>query len=192
MPMTEQDARLVVDAANDGRIDPGNVPEWLNAMRADPERTRVTLASLRSVRRDVLAAAGIDPEIEVTHHKVLQRLGIQSAPRTVAASAELTPYQRAVRNADGFGQRSGERLADPFAKPDIPAPVRIQRGKPMSEYTDQERADALQRQLGPRFYPGTQPPPKGDKWFQPSMNQPYEFDEATGQWRENPNYRPGD
>lgn len=196
MPMTEQDARLVVDAANDGRIDPGNVPEWLNAMRADPERTRATLASLRSVRRDVLAAAGIDPDVEATHQKVLQRLGFQPPPRIVAASEELTPYQRAVRDADGFGQRSGEKLPAPFAAPDIPAPVRLSRGKPQSEWTEREISDALQRRLGPVFYPGTKPPPKGDKWFQPSGSEPYEFvpnaDGNGGQWRPKPNYRPHD
>lgn len=186
-----EDRRIVICAVNDGRLTANKIEFWCDALQRDREGNRAILASLAPGLRPTEQLV-VDAEVEATHRRVLERLGITAPPRPVAASEQLTPYQRAVRNADGFGQRSGETLPDPFAKPDIPAPIRISRGKPVSEWTDREISDAMQRRLGPAFHPGTKPPPKGDKWFQPDPNQPYVFDEATGQWQENPNYRPGD
>ncbi|BBY35889.1 hypothetical protein MMAN_58050 [Mycobacterium mantenii] len=59
-----QDALLVAAAANDGRISPDFVPQWLMAMKADRPGTRKTLASLVSPRADMLRAAGVDPDLE--------------------------------------------------------------------------------------------------------------------------------
>ncbi|WP_247600183.1 hypothetical protein [Mycobacterium intracellulare] len=184
-----EDRRIVVCAVNDGRLTANKIEFWCDALQRDREGNRAILASLAPGLRPTEQLV-VDAEVEATHRRVLERLGITAPPRPVAASEQLTPYQRAVRNAPGFGAGSG--LADPFTKADVPPPVRISRGKPESLLTDRERADALQRRLGPRFHPGTKPLPKGDKWYQPGTNDPYMFDEATGQWRENPNYRPGD
>lgn len=192
MAMTKEDARLVAAAANDGRISPDTVLQWMNAIRADPVGTRKSLASLRSVRRDVLCAAGIDPDLEETHQKFLQRVanigirvgntGIQ-APRPVVAASHQDP-----------GPSSGvavDMLGIPI--PQVPPPVRISKGTPPEQWTERQIQDAHLRRLGPRFHPGTEPPPKGDEWFQPSGNEPFEFvpnaDGNGGHWREKPNYQ---
>lgn len=182
-----EDRRIVLAACNAGKFPPHRIEFWCDALQRDRENNRALLAALAPGLRPGEQPV-VDEEIDATHRRILERLGIR-APHTVAASAGTTTYQQAVRNADKFGRSSGERAADPYVIPDVPAPQRVSRGKPMSEWTDQERADALQRRLGPRFHPGTQPPPKGDKWYWPSPNDPFEFDEASGQWREKRGYR---
>ena len=103
----------------------------------------------------------------------MARLGIPTVEST-----------RTVRAAvSGFGRQPGETLPDPLPRPDIPPPVTIRRGKPVSEYTQREKDDVLQRQLGPAFYRGTKPVPGGDIVYVPSPNDHMRYDEATGQWR---------
>lgn len=183
-----EDRRIVLAAVNAGKFPRSRIEFWTDALQRDRENNRAVIASLAPGLRPAEQLV-VDAEVEAAHRRVLERLGIPT-PKTVTASDGTTTYQQAVRNADGFGRSSGEHVPDPFVIPDIPAPVRVSRGKPESELTERERADAMQRRLGPRFYAGTQPPPQGDKWFQPSPNQPYVFDEDSQQWRENRNYRP--
>ncbi len=182
-----EDRRIVLCAVNDGRIPKGRIDFWVDALQRDREGNRALLASFAPGLRPAEQLV-VDAEVEATHRRVLERLGL-GQPQTVAAAEQLSPYPRTVRDADGFGRSSGERVPDPYIIPDFPAPQRVSQGKPMSEWTEQERADAVQRRLGPRFYPGTQPPPKSDQWYWPSPNDPFEFDEGLGQWREKRGYR---
>ena len=76
------------------------------------------------------------------------------------------------------------RSTDLFGFPvaDIPRPVRIKTGVDPSQWTPKQIEDARLRSLGPRFFPGTQPPPQGDTIYWPSPNDVTRYDEATGQW----------
>jgi hypothetical protein len=181
--LTSEDARVIAAAANDGRISADNVLTWANAMRADRDGTRRTLASLTSIKADL--------STEQVHAKVLGRLGINptpTAPRTVAAAdyrpthvggGTAPPPPPPASRVDAFG----------FPVADIPAPVVIQKGKPVSEWTPREQQDAMLRRLGQKFWPGTKPPPAGDTLYFPSPDDVSEFDESTGRWVEKNPYR---
>lgn len=178
--LVQEDARLVAAAANSGRISVDNVPQWMMAMKADRAGTRRTLASLAPVWADMRRAAGVDPEAEAVHSNVMGRLGL--------STGKLRPA-RTVEADSGFGRQPGEVLPDPLPRPDIPAPVVIQRGKPQSEWTQREIEDYLQRKLGQKFWPGTKPAPPGDVVYIPSPNDTSFFDESTGHWVEKTPYK---
>lgn len=186
-----EDRRIVHAAVNDGRLTPGKVEFWCEALQRDRDRNRQVLAALApGLPPD--RKLPVDPEAEQVHRNILRRLGVQEPARQVQAAADEqpSPYQRAVRNSDKFADSSSVKRDDlGFPIPDFPRPQLVSRGKPIEEWTEQEKADAVQRQLGQRFHPGTKPPPKGDVYYLPSPNDPFEFDESTGQWRSKPNYK---
>ncbi|OMB93216.1 hypothetical protein [Mycobacterium colombiense] len=147
-----EDASLVVAAANDGRITSDSVPQWLMAMRADRAGTRKTLASLTSVRANLLNTS--DDVVSGADHAErgvmasLARLGIQPTSRKVAASGAPAPAG--------------------YAAPGLPSAREILWGKPFDQWTQEERDDATQWQLGPRFRQGLKPPPGGVSYYIPS------------------------
>lgn len=186
-----EDRRIVHAAFNEGKIGGNKVEFWCDALQRDREGNRAVLAALApGLPPD--RKLPVDPEAEQVHRNVLRRLGVQEPARQVQAAADEqpSPYQRAVRNSDKFADSSTVKRDDlGFPIPDFPRPQLVSRGKPIEQWTEQEKADAVQRQLGQRFHPGTKPPPKGDVYYLPSPNDPFEFDESTGQWRSKPNYK---
>lgn len=186
-----EDRRVVLAAYNEGKIAGNRIEFWCGALQRDREGNRAVLAALApGLPPD--RKLPVDPEAEQVHRNILRRLGVQEPARQVQAAADEqpSPYQRAVRNSDKFADSSSVKRDDlGFPIPDFPRPQLVSRGKPIEEWTEQEKADALQRQLGQRFHPGTKPPPKGDVYYLPSPNDPFEFDESTGQWRSKPNYK---
>ena len=187
-----EDRRIVHAAFNEGKIGGNKVEFWCDALQRDRDRNRQVLAAL-APGLPPERKLPVDPEAEQVHRNVLRRLGVQEPARQVQAAADdgLTPYQRAVRDADTRRKAEKRVTYDDLGLPipPIPAPQVVSKGKPVEQWTEQEKADALQRQLGQRFWPGTKPPPKGDVYYQPSPNDPFEYDEASGQWRAKPNYR---
>ncbi|WP_406813975.1 hypothetical protein [Mycobacterium sp. M23085] len=179
-----EDRRLVNAAFNDGRITNDSREKWVRYLASDRAANRVLLASLApGLRPDERIV--IDPELEQIHDRVVGRLGINPAvtstpaPRTVAAS-----YQP----PSASGTPVVDMLGVPI--PQVPPPVRISKGTPPEQWTEKQRQDAMLRRLGPRFYPGTERPPKGDVWYQPGPNDVSIYVEGEG-WKENPNYLPG-
>lgn len=185
-----EDRRIVHAAVNDGRLTPGKVEFWCEALQRDRDRNRQVLAALApGLPPD--RKLPVDPEAEQVHRSVLRRLGVQEQARQVQAASDETPYQRGVREHDQRVRDQKRVTYDDLGLPiaPVPAPVVVSHGKPKELWTDQEKADALQRQLGQRFWPGTKAPPKSDQVYLPSPNDPFEFDESTGQWRSKPNYK---
>jgi hypothetical protein len=117
----------------------------------------------------------------------LARKGFKTPPRTLAAAGHeptvigggAAPPPAPAPVLDAFG----------FPLPQIPAPVVIKQGVPVEQWTQRQREDAMLRRLGPRFWPGTKPPPAGDVVYIPSPNDTSSFDESTGQWREKKPYK---
>ena len=169
--LTPEDARIIAAAANDGRISPDNIDVWCNAMRADRDGTRKTLASIVSIKADLYTA-------EQVHAAVLGRLGITepTKPRPVAAaSPEAIANERAVLDAFGL----------PVA--DMPAPVLMRKGVNVEDYTQEQHFDRFLNMLGGRFKAYAKPLPQGDSWYLPSPNDTVEF--KNGQWVEKNPYR---
>ena len=181
-----EDRQIVLAAYNEGKITQGRIEFWCDALQKDRAGNRSVLAAL---------APGLPPgeklaaDLERTHRQVMARLGIQQPqpsgqqpPPTVAAAARVPyPHDPSVRApVDGLG--------NPI--PGIPPPVRISRGKPESEWTPEDRSNWFMHRLGGRFAKGVPRPPRRDVWYQPTGQQPYEFDEASGAWRAKPDYRP--
>lgn len=173
-----EDRRLVNAAYNEGKI--VNRDNWVAALAANRQENRAVLASL---------APGLPPEQRVAVGEELQtvmgRLGITSPagappPRRVAASSYQAPVPSSRPAVDMVG------LPIP---PLLPPPVLISKGTPPAQWTERQRQDAMLRRLGPRFHPGTEPPPAQDVWYQPGPNDHSVYVEGEG-WRENPNYRP--
>ncbi|MGF2944726.1 hypothetical protein, partial [Mycobacterium sp. Lab-001] len=185
-----EDRRIVHAAFNEGKIGGNKVEFWCDALQRDREGNRAVLAALApGLPPD--RKLPVDPEAEQAHRSVLRRLGVQEPARQVQAASDETPYQRGVREHDQRVRDQKRVTYDDLGLPiaPVPAPVVVSRGKPKQLWTDQEKADALQRQLGQRFWPGTKPPPKGDQVYIPSPNDPYQYDEATGEWRSKQNYQ---
>lgn len=175
-----EDRRLVNAAFNDGRI--LNREQWVGYLAADRTTNRQLLASLaHGLRPDEQVV--VDEGLEHTHQAVMARLGIAAMPatsRTVGRTVTAAAYQGSSgAPVDGLG----------IPIPQFPAPVRIKKGTPPEQWTERQRQDAALRRLGPRFHPGTKPPPAQDVWYQPSSNDHSMFVEGQG-WVDNPNYRP--
>lgn len=172
-----QDKRIVAAAINDGRLPAERATFWLDALKRD-RGNRVIIASLAPGLKPAETVAA-DAESERTHTKLMARLGLAPEPRTVAASADPFADQRERQVLDAFGL--------PVAQ--TPAPVVIQKGTDPADWTREQRADAMQRKLGPRFHPGTKPAPPADVVYIPSPNDPYRWDGSTGQFVEKHPYR---
>lgn len=178
-----EDRRLVNAAYNDGRI--ANRDNWIQHLAADRAMNRGLLASLApGLRPDEQVV--VDDGLDQTHRQVLARLGINpppgaksSPPRTVAAASYQAPPPSNRQAVDDLG----------IPIDIVPPPVRISRGTDPSQWTERERQDAMLRRLGPRFHPGTKPPPAQDVWYQPSPNDVSVYIEGEG-FQPNPNYRP--
>lgn len=141
----------MVAAANDGRITSDSVPQWLMAMHADRTGTRKTLASLTSVRANLAHTSAGGTGADHAERAVmasLARLGIQPPSRKVAARGAPAPAG--------------------YAAPGLPSAREMQWGKPVDQWTQKERDDATQWQLGPRFRQGLKPPPGGVSYYIPS------------------------
>jgi hypothetical protein len=192
-----EDRRLVAAAFNDGRI--VNCDKWINALAADRTANRALMASL-APGLPPAQKVPVDPELDRVEAQVMARLGPARAPsaqslRTVAAAgtppAESRPWRHSTSGLRSTGPAATGPLDDlGLPIPGVPDPVRIQRGTPPEQWTQRQQEDFFLRQLGPRFYPGTQPPPQRDVWYQPSPNDVSEFVETTdgqGYWREKPN-----
>jgi hypothetical protein len=158
----QERGRAVAWAVNTGRIPLDRAPYWLDKLKQNPEN-RTIMAAL---------APGLIP----------------GAPRTVAA-ADLRPTLVGGGTAPPPPPPASRVDAFGFPVADIPAPVVIQKGKPVSEWTPSEQQDAMLRRLGQKFWPGTKPPPAGDTLYFPSPDDVSEFDESTGRWVEKNPYR---
>jgi hypothetical protein len=171
--LQDEDKRIVAAAINDGRVAREGKQAWVQALATDRAANRAMLASLASGIPPAEHVV-VDEGIERVHNQVLARLGIKPPPRpsspgTVAAAA---PQWSPSPVYDDLGLP----IADQF-----PTPVLLSRGKPYSEWTAQEKQDAMSRRLGPRFSAGLPPQPAGDKWYFPSPNDASEF--VDGEWR---------
>lgn len=180
-----EDRRLVNAAYNAGKI--VHRDNWIAALAVNRQENRALLASMAPGLPPEHQVA-VDAELETTHRAVMGRLGIGSVPaekpsppRTVAAALDQAPPGRGGQPVDGLG----------IPLPGIPPPVRISKGTPPEQWTERQRQDAMLRRLGPRFWPGTEPPPAQDVWYQPGTNDVSHYVEGQG-WQPNPNYRPGD
>jgi hypothetical protein len=145
-----EDRRIVFAAVNDGRIPEHRVDFYIEAMLKDREGVRGILA--------VLAQPSTPPRKRV----VDARAGSALQRATGVVATDTTPQDEIV---DSLG----------LPIPGVPAPVRIQRGKPREQWTKQEVDDAALWALGPKFRNGLKPPPGSDTVYQPSPNDPYEF-----------------
>ncbi|WP_260737022.1 hypothetical protein [Mycobacterium sp. SMC-2] len=181
-----EDRSIVMAAYNVGKIPASRIEFWCDALQKDRAGNRSVIAALAPALppREKLAA---DADLERTHRQVMARLGIiqqppgQQPPRTVAAAARVPhPYDPSVRPpVDGLG--------NPL--PGIPPPVRYYQGKDPSTWTPEEQSNWFMHRLGGRFAQGVPRPPRRDAWYQPTGVEPYEFDEASGEWRAKPNYQ---
>ena len=190
--LVDDNKRLVNAAYNDGRIRDREL--WLRQLNADPVRNRPILASLSPGLRPAQQVVE-DEALGRVEASVLGRLGMKPPP--VEAAAYGLPFAQRPSGAPGGRPPSGfdhsradvrrsddkapgnnllnadaPRPVDSVGLPitDVPAPVRISRGTPPEQWTERQRQDAALRRLGPRFHPGTQPPPSGDVYYQPSPN----------------------
>ncbi|WP_157900962.1 hypothetical protein [Mycobacterium terramassiliense] len=193
------DVRLVAAAIEDGRISAANAPNWVLAMRADRVQARGMLAALTPIpgkdlvhemaeeRRSGTDASAGGVGVTDAHNAVMGFLRgtpppTRRTPRP-AVQASATQAPAAPAPVDDLG----------LPIPQASQPVRIRQGTPVEQWTPQQQADWFQRQLGPAFHPGTQPPPPADGWYHPSPNDHCEFvqnADGTGGWREKPDYRP--
>jgi hypothetical protein len=171
-PLKEADKGLVAAAIKAGKISASHRKVWLDSLGTDRQGTQRVIASLPTPPR-LTSSGAADPELERVHNQVMASLGFTG--KGVAANA--SPHQ------SDFGRVVGK----PELPPGIPAPVRLVRGKPPEQWSQREKDDALQRQLGPAFWPGTKPAPGGDGWYFPSPNDHSEFidhGDGTGHWQE--------
>jgi hypothetical protein len=173
--LVAEDRRIVAAAINAGKFSADRGKFWLDALARDRTGNRAIIASLASGLPTVKKVAA-DAELQQVHNAVLSRLGIPKTPQRVKA-------------ASGFGAQPGESLPAPYAQPDVPAPVVIQRGVDPADWTPRQAQDAMLRRLGRRFWPGTEPPPPGDVVYIPSPKDVSRFDESTGQWVEKTPYK---
>jgi hypothetical protein len=181
-----EDRQIVAAAINAGKFGVGRRDFWLDALTRDRAANRGVIASLASLASvfSPTGNASADPGLEATHHAVMRRPGIAStseaeSSRTVAAAAAPQQWSWSPRVYDDLGI--------PISQ--VPPPARVRRGQPLEQWTQQERDDALQRRLGPAFWPGTKAPPAQDGWFQPGSNDHSEYVDGEG-WRPNPSYQP--
>lgn len=182
------DKRLVAAALAQGKITKASEAQWLKALQDDRDGTQKILANLApGLLPNGRVAGGADADLERVHDRVMAALGIKpppeptSAPQRVAAAAPQAPPPPSGTPVDMLGL--------PVSV--MPDPVRIFRGKPPEQWTQQEVGDYFLRQLGPRFYPGTNPPPAGDVWYQPSPNDHSEYVETAdgqGYWQDKNDY----
>jgi hypothetical protein len=174
-----QDRRIVAAAVADGRLPASRAEFWCAALKnGNREANRAVVASLAPGLRPAERVAA-ETEMDRVHNKVMAQLGVvpTNPLRSVAASGDPHADLRERAVLDVFGL--------PVAQ--TPAPVLIERGVDPADWTPKQAQDAMLRRLGPRFHPGTQAPPKGDVWFQPSPNDVVEF--KDGEWREKRPYR---
>lgn len=180
-----EDREIVIAAYNAGKITQGRIEFWCDALQKDRAGNRSVIAALAPglPPREKLTA---DADLERSHRQVMARLGIQQSPgqqppRTVAAADRVPhPYELSVRPPT-------DDLGNPL--PGIPPPVRYNKGKDPSTWTPEEQSNWFMHRLGGRFAQGVPRPPRRDAWYQPTGVEPYEFDEASGEWRAKPNYQ---
>ncbi|WP_343709729.1 hypothetical protein [Mycobacterium sp.] len=174
----DEDRALVAAAVGDGRISSNRVSFWLDALARDRAGNRPVLASL---------ASGLRPEVKAvaasSGHTYTR--GWKPDPTNVTAlptgpSGHYVPTPLTDPPFDGYGQRF-DSVGLPL--PEVPRPVKITHGRDPSQWTEQERKDAVSWQLGQRFRVGLRPPPGGSGYHIPSPDSPSTFDETTGQWR---------
>jgi hypothetical protein len=166
MGYSVEDDRIIRAAVKSAKISGESVRMWQQAMIADRAGTRRTLAGLPQ------GWLGEDPEREARIVAAANPNLANHAPRVEYPTSALEQGSR-----------------DPFGANGMEPPVVIRKGTPVEERTERQHQDAMQRRLGPRFYPGTEAPPKGDEIYIPSPNDHSRFDEATGRWVEKNPYR---
>lgn len=171
-----EDKRIVAAAINDGRLPADRATFWLDACKRDRTTNRAVISMLAKGLPPAAKVAA-DADLQRVHGKVMAGLGLPTNPL------------RSVEAAGGFGQQPGETLPAPYRNPACPAPVVIQKGTSPADWTPKQTQDAMLRRLGPRFFPGTEPPPKGDVVYVPSPNDVSAWDEASGTWIEKQPYR---
>jgi hypothetical protein len=166
---------------------------------ADDE-AMVSAAKALRMRSMIAAAAGVSPSVDddtlasaVRARRDLVEASKRRVDEVRLQAADRSAIDATVAAADfRGGTLRGGGTAPPPAPPvsrldAFPAPVVIKKGVTVQQYTDRQRQDAMLRRLGPRFHPGTQPPPPGDVVYQPSPNDVSEF--RDGQWVEKHPYR---
>lgn len=171
-----EDKRIVAAAINDGRLPTDRATFWLDACKRDRVKNRAVISML---------AKGLPPAEKVAADADLQRVH----GRVMAGLGVATNPLRSVEAASGFGQQPGETLPAPYRNRAFPAPVVIEKGVSPADWTPKQAQDAMLRRLGPRFFPGTEAPPKGDIVYYPSPGDVSRFDEASGTWVEKNPYR---
>jgi hypothetical protein len=164
--------RQIVNAA----IAAGKIPNtedrrqfWIEACARDRANNRAMIASLAAVLPTVA-----DAEAEAAHAQVMASLGLAPKPRSVAASS-------------GFGQQPGEALPAAYGSPEVPVPVLLHKGKDPRDYTREEQYQDFVHKLGIGRRLGVPRPPAADSYYVPSPNDPYEFNQSTGQFEPKPN-----
>jgi hypothetical protein len=126
--------------------------------------------------------ASLTPTPEFLRPKPKKARRVAAAEPNLGAHAPRVEYPQSaleLGRRDEFG----------VTVPGTERPVVLRKGTPPEQWTERQRQDNMQRRLGPRFYPGTEAPPKGDEIYLPSPNDVTRYDEASGQWVEKNPYR---
>ena len=179
-----EDKSLVVAAVNDGRLAPTRIQFWLDALKADRAGCRQVIASLAAGPKPAVPIE--DPHVEVARQGVaaaLKRVGIAEPPRRVAAAPAPLPAPEVAFDSIGG------------ALSQIPAPVRIVRGKDPATWSDREMNDATAYQMFPGLRDRLPKPPGSAGFYQPTGSEPslpVQQPDGTVEWAANPNYRAGD
>ncbi|MEB3062480.1 hypothetical protein [[Mycobacterium] zoologicum] len=209
--LVAEDQRLVTAAIADGRILASRGHHWRHVLASDRDANRALLASLASAlppsSREVLASQAYSPNAELDHIHILGKLGIPVAgPRSTVHASAQSPAPAPTSPHVRAGAPTTQTTPTPQMPLDlipsfVPNPIVIRRGKPISEWTQQEISDEYMRRLGPRTSVGLPPAPPEDIVYWPSPNDTFRWNETNQQFEANPNYgrlsdytevRPGD
>jgi hypothetical protein len=182
-----EDRRIVLAAVNDGRIPASRVGFWLDACARDRTGNREIIAVLAPGLPPKEPIA--DPDVAYASEGVksaLGRLGFTPAPRTVeAAGLRANPLPSPTAAFDSIGGALSQ----------IPAPVRMVRGKDPATWTDAEKNNAVARQMFPGIRHLLPPDPGSAGYYLPTGSEPrlpVQLESGDIEWRSNPNYRAGD
>jgi len=171
--LVAEDKRVVEAAVAAGKFGPQRKQFWIDACARD-RSNRQLIASLAPVLADMNRAAGVDPEAERTHARVMAQLGLAPQPRSVAASGD--PF------ADARERQVLDEVGLPVAQ--VPPPVLLRKGTNAADYTREQEYQYFAHKFGGKIAEGVPKPPAGDVWYQPSPNDPYRWDESAGRFVE--------
>jgi hypothetical protein len=155
----------------------------------------VAAAERRACAEDtrIVLAAVDDGRIPVTRVEFWCEALQRDRDRNRAVLAALSPDGMAPRRVEAAAPADAVReraILDSLGLPiaQVPDPVRIRRGVPPEQWTQQQHSDYFMHKLGTRFSGGgsVKPPPQ-DVWYQPSPDDLSEFVETAdgqGYWRE--------